>query len=63
MTTKKLVTPQEMAKILGVKTSWVYLKAEQGLIPKIKVGHYLRFDPDKVIASFPETKPKKKRKK
>jgi len=60
MTTKRLVTPDEMAALLGVNKGWVYLKAEKGLIPKIKVGRYLRFEPDKVIASFHGQKKKKK---
>ena len=45
-----LVTPQEMAAILKVPVSWIYRRTSQGNIPHLKVGHYIRFDPEEVLA-------------
>lgn len=42
----------ELAATLNVPVSWVYKKAEQGTLPCIRVGRYLRFDLAAVLASF-----------
>ena len=50
---ERLRSPEEMANILNVKTSWIYrqtMKHGPGTMPRIKMGKYLRFEPDKVIA-------------
>lgn len=46
---KKLVGLDEMAGILGTNKRHLYSLSEKGVVPKVKVGHLLRFDPDKVI--------------
>ena len=53
-----LVTPQEMAEILKVPTSWIYQRTRLGTtaIPFIKVGKYIRLNPSEVIA-FLKNKP------
>ena len=39
-----------MARYLKVSRSWVYQKAEAGLLPCLKIGGLLRFDPATVRA-------------
>lgn len=51
-TQRKLLKVQEVADALNVPTSWVYKKAEQGVLPCVRVGRYLRFDLAEVMASF-----------
>lgn len=47
----RLVTIQEMARILGVHVNWLYQRTRLGpsAIPHIKVGRYVRFDPRAVV--------------
>lgn len=47
-----LLKVDELAAVLNVPVSWVYKKVEQGTLPCIRVGRYLRFDLDHVLASF-----------
>ena len=44
------VDAQEMARILQVPVRWLYRKVRLKEIPHVKVGKYLRFEPQKVIA-------------
>jgi len=41
--TEKLLTPQELADKLGVKTSTIYHWSHIGFIPRVKLGNLLRF--------------------
>lgn len=46
-----LLTIEELASRLKVPKSWLYIRTRQsgpGAIPKIKVGKYLRFNPEAV---------------
>ena len=54
MEIKRLVTAKELAGILSVPVSWVYQKTCIGpeAIPMVKLGKYVRFDPDEVIAFY-----------
>jgi len=48
-TRPKLWTPEDLAEYLGVPVSWIYKrcrKASSDSIPRIKLGKYLRFDPE-----------------
>ena len=49
-----LVTVDEMAKILNVPKSWIYERTRQGqkAIPFIRLGAYVRFEPEVVINFF-----------
>jgi len=52
MNENELLTPSEMAMKLKVNKSWLYRKTMEtgaGAIPRLKMGKYLRFDPDKVF--------------
>ena len=40
-----LWTPAEVATYLRVSRSWVYQKAEAGLLPSLRFGGCLRFEP------------------
>jgi len=47
-----LLTIDEMAKRLRVKRSWLYFRTMHTgtySIPRVKVGKYLRFNPDAVM--------------
>jgi len=43
-----LWTTQEVAAFLRVSRSWVYHQAEAGLIPCLRVGSLLRYEPDAI---------------
>ena len=47
-----LLKVEELAAALNVPVSWVYKKAEQGALPCLRVGRYLRFDLARVLASL-----------
>ena len=51
---KSLITVQELAEILKVPVSWIYQRTSMGqeAIPHVKMGKYVRFDPQKVIDFF-----------
>ena len=52
-----LLTPKELAHELKVRTSWVYgetRKTGAGAIPRIRVGKYLRFRLEEVLAWLEE---------
>ncbi|MBU0472353.1 MAG: helix-turn-helix domain-containing protein [Nanoarchaeota archaeon] len=55
----KLFTVQEMAEMLSVPVSWIYQRTRFGKesIPHIKLGKYIRFDPEEVIGFFKEKTP------
>ncbi len=40
---EKLLTPQQIAEVLGVKTSTIYQWTHQGFIPHVKLGRLVRF--------------------
>ena len=45
----QLLAINDMAKILNVPVSWIYGKTRTNEIPHLKVGKYVRFNPDKVL--------------
>ena len=45
-----LWTPKEVANYLRVSRSWVYQKAEAGLLPSLRFAGCLRFEPEAVKA-------------
>lgn len=47
---RELLTAVEAGRLLGVDASWLLLRARRREIPYVKLGKYLRFDPDAVIA-------------
>ncbi|PKK82035.1 MAG: hypothetical protein CVT49_15735 [candidate division Zixibacteria bacterium HGW-Zixibacteria-1] len=40
---EKLLTPQEIAEVLGVQPSTIYQWTHQGFIPHVKIGKFVRF--------------------
>ena len=44
-----LISVEEMAKKLDVPVSWLYARTRTNDIPHLKVGKYVRFDPDQVM--------------
>jgi len=46
--TAALLTVQDVAARLNVPTSWVYARVEAGRLAHLKIGRYVRFDPDAV---------------
>ena len=51
---KQLITVDELSQILNVPKSWIYERTRQGqaAIPFVKLGAYVRFDPEEVIQFF-----------
>lgn len=52
MENHELLTIDEMASRLKVKKSWLYFRSMQtgeGAIPRVKIGKYLRFNPEEVM--------------
>ena len=51
---QRLVDVSELAKILNMKQSWIYERTRMGqaAIPFVKLGKYVRFDPEEVIKFF-----------
>jgi predicted DNA-binding transcriptional regulator AlpA len=52
MNEQSFLTLKEMAMALKVKPSWLYAKNREtglGTIPRIKVGKYIRYEPEKVM--------------
>ncbi len=45
-----LLTPQQIAELLGVKPSTIYQWTHEGFIPHVKLGRLVRFDEGAVTA-------------
>ena len=45
---------KEMAAILGVPVSWLYQRTRLNTIPCVRVGKYVRFEVDTVLAHLKE---------
>jgi excisionase family DNA binding protein len=54
--TSPLVDANEAAKLLGVPASWLLAQARSRKVPHHKLGHYVRFDLDELIAWLDDTK-------
>lgn len=50
LTVDRLWTVQDVMTFCVASRSWVYLMAQSGRLPCLKVGGLLRFDPDAVRA-------------
>ncbi len=50
------LTIHEAAELLRVKVSWLYERTRTNSIPHVKLGKYLRFDRDELIAWVAEFK-------
>jgi hypothetical protein len=48
--TKRLIDANEAGPLLGVKPSWVLQEARHDRIPHVRLGRYVRFDPDQLLA-------------
>jgi hypothetical protein len=46
----RLWDARDVARFLGVHRNWVYLQAEAGTIPCVRIGGLLRFEPDTIRA-------------
>jgi len=47
----RLLDAEELAERLNVPVSWVYEQSRQGNIPTHRLGRYIRFDLQEVLAS------------
>lgn len=50
MDDEKLIGPKEIADTWSLPLSWVYAKAEAGMLPSLKIGRYRRFCPSEIRA-------------
>ena len=44
------LTVQEAADLLRVPVSWLYERTQTNSVPHVKLGKYLRFDRDELVA-------------
>ena len=53
---------EEMSRLLNVKKSWIYQRTRIGssAIPHVKMGKYVKFKPDEVLAFFENNDDSKK---
>jgi len=49
MSDYRLLTADEVADMLGVKTEWVYDRARRGELPHVQLGRYKRFRRESII--------------
>ena len=49
-TSSSLIDANAVGALLNVPASWVLAEARGGRIPHIRLGRYVRFDPDEVLA-------------
>ena len=49
-----LLTPQQIADLLGMSRIWVYKQSAKGLLPFYRVGDAIRFDPEEIEAYLKE---------
>jgi len=56
MQTDNLITVNELAKKINVPVSWIYQRTRLGVkaIPHVRVGKYVRFNAEEVVAFFRE---------
>jgi len=52
--TDELWTAEDVARFLKTSRSWVYHRAQAGLLPCVKIGGLLRFDPIAIRALVAE---------
>lgn len=54
MKANALITVDEMAQQLKVPVSWIYQRTRLGqkAIPHVRIGKYVRFNADEVVAFF-----------
>lgn len=50
MTLSKLVSADEVAEVLGVTAARVYEMARQNILPSVRLGRQIRFDPERIRA-------------
>jgi excisionase family DNA binding protein len=50
------LTVQEAAELLRVPVSWLYERTRTNSVPHVKLGKYLRFDRDELVAWVDEAK-------
>jgi len=50
--TNRLVDAKELSHYLGVPVTWCWSAAREGRIPSVRVGHYVRFDLQAVLAAL-----------
>ena len=54
--TSPLVDANQAAKLLGVPPTWLLAQARERRVPHHKLGHYVRFDLDELIAWLDDTR-------
>jgi excisionase family DNA binding protein len=50
METNELWTAEDVARFLKTSRSWVYQKTEAGILPYLRIGGLLRFEPKAIRA-------------
>lgn len=56
-TGRRWLTAEEASDVLGVDASWLLRCAREGSIPHVRLGKYVRFDPEAIVGQ--RTKPQR----
>ncbi len=51
-----LIDAKAASKMLGVPPTWLLAQARAGRIPRHRLGHYVRFNPDDLATWLEETR-------
>ncbi len=57
---ERLIGPRDVAEMCGLPISWVYSKAEEGILPHFKLGKYLKFRESEVTHWLEEQRNKER---
>ena len=57
---ERLIGPKDVAEMYGLPISWVYSKAEEGILPHFKLGKYLKFRESEVATWIEQQRNKEK---
>ena len=50
MTDRALIDAKAAGELLGVPHTWLLRQARRDAVPHIRLGHYVRFDADELLA-------------
>ena len=48
--TARLIDAKQAGELLGVPHTWLLRQARQDAVPHVRLGHYVRFDGDELLA-------------
>ena len=49
MDQERLIGPRDVSALYDLPLTWVYAKAEAGVLPHFKIGKYIKFRPSEIV--------------